>query len=332
MDGNKIDIRLATNGDISGVISLWKNYSEWGEITETQYRNWFINQPYGKAIIIVALDESGEIIGMIVFNPVKIKAGNTIVDAVKVAAPVVKPIGGRLSLFSLDHLVIKIFDFGMTYVKQNGFIVAYATPAKAWHTVIKFISRHIWKDYYNYVFGCFFLDWNIISPERYTKEWDDCTAKIVTHFDHAFDILWNIGAETLPVKCGIVKDSKWLAWKIGGHMVIGFYRNSMEDKLIGYMAFNQKTGLVVDSFAGNVFDMGLILFHGLHFIRNYFIQHNLMPLSGFFLINNLIYRSILAPDTKQLSKYDFAFTCYILDESLPKESFQPSNWFIMPND
>jgi hypothetical protein len=49
-----VSYRPYVERDISQILNLWSNCSDFGTLTENNFRNWFLQTPFEKAEVIVA--------------------------------------------------------------------------------------------------------------------------------------------------------------------------------------------------------------------------------------------------------------------------------------
>src|SRR5438309_1754146 len=110
---NKLTYREYEEKDLEAVLELWEHYSGWGAITREQFERWHFKTPYGSCLIVVAVNQEGEIMGQIVFSPSVIVINGKEVKAYRGSAPILDTECRRLSINRADHPAFGMIKFGM---------------------------------------------------------------------------------------------------------------------------------------------------------------------------------------------------------------------------
>jgi hypothetical protein len=330
MTTTKLTYRLYDSKDMEGVLHLWEQYSGWGAITHQEFEDWYLNTPYGSCIVVIATDETDNVVGQLVFTPSHVHLDSIEVKALRAGAPILHESlkNGRITHY--DHPVFAMFRKGMEVAKQQGFSLIYLFPALGWTTVLKLFPKYGLPDVEVASYGCFKISLED-SSTFYTKQDESYVELLENKFNHEYDHLWKEAALQFPINCGVVRNSKWLNWKLSGHRVF-VIKDKRSKQLKGYVAIRKDSGLIVDALAGTKVDLKNILVTLVHAIHH--LNPNRLPVKWTNL--NGMYTPLfqsLFPDTEIDSvNYTFAFGCYPLAEGVSQIQIEPSNWYMMPND
>lgn len=314
--------------DLPAVLSLWEKFSGWGAITEKQFYEWYINTPFGQCIIIVATDETDEVFGQLAFVPTRVCLHGKELKALRLSAPILRSDIRQPDLRSLDHPAMMMVRKGIELSQEMGYHILYCLPAHGWVGLMKLLPQFGMHDIQIASYNC-----GAISLKDETI-WNKCADNnffitLTDNFNESYDKLWEDAANTLPVTCGIIRNSLRLQWKISQHLVIEV---RTDDRLLGYAAYKKKEGLLVDIFARTTGDIENVLLASIKAMH--YKNENRLPVSFEEI------KCMLSPQAKVFLKeinyqpvnFQFAFACYPLQNSIDKNSIHPENWYIMPDD
>ncbi len=99
----KLTYRLYKEADKQAIMQLWEEESGWGAITEQQFDDWFLNTPYGKCLIVVAVNDENKVVGQVINSPSRIIINGREIKSLKVAAPVMHSDFRGMPLSNFDH-------------------------------------------------------------------------------------------------------------------------------------------------------------------------------------------------------------------------------------
>jgi hypothetical protein len=327
LETSQLTYRLYEEKDLPGIISIWEKESGWGGITEQQFYDWYINTPYGRCIIIVATDSSNEIVGQTVFTPTRIYLDQKELKAFRISAPILNAQIRKVSLKQYDHPAFGMMRYGTKVAIESGFSIGYVLPAVGWISLLKLLPS-FGLPYKLVPYECFGVSLTDISTYVNPGNGIDISVSIIKKFTPEYDSLWNDAVTTLPVECGIVRKSKWLQYKLGGHIVFEVRKSN---QLFGYVAV-KNSGLLVDIFAKSIADIRICLnavLRSIHHSNPEKIQTEWKDLKGMFTPTAKLF---LSEVKYEMINFQFAFGYCPLDERISPDNLDPKRWFIMPDD
>ena len=320
---DNLTFRLFQPDDLPGILRLWEEDSGWGGISAKQFDDWYIKTPYGKCLIVVAVNQANKIVGQNIFTPSRIYVGGEEKKALRLSAPIlIKKFRARIS--NPAHPVVGMFKCGVEAAVEQGFSVIYSFPQTAWLPVIKHIFPQIGIDMQKVAAGqieCFAVSLNSFSSGESESE-----TSVINFFNDEYDLLWQSAAKNFPLNVAIVRNADWLNWKFGGHLVLEVRRRK---KLIGYAAIKKETGLVEDALAATPDDLEIVI---KEVVRTLSADGDLLPNRELKLKKMSATASIIEKLGFQKIDYKFGFWCFSPDDSISADKLQISRWFMMPGD
>lgn len=314
--------------DLEGILRLWEESSGWGGITEEQFRQWYLNTPYGPCLVVVATDESDKVVGQLVFTPSRLHINNREIKALRAAAPILDKNQHYGKLTHRDHPFYALFGKGVEMARQQGYRAIYLFPAVGWTTVLKLFPKYGLPEMPPSSYPCFAV--SLRDASTYSARESDVSVKLLqTGFTPEYDQLWREATSQFPIACGVVRNARWLNWKLGTHTVFEV-RHKNTEKLSGYVAIKKDSGLIVDMLAKTEEDLLTNLervVQAIHHLNPERISLALTELKGMY--SPLVQR--LLPDAGTLP-FTFVFGCCSLHSTIGDEQIQPANWYMMPND
>jgi len=313
--------------DKEEILRLWQEESGWGAITHEQFERWFINTPFGKCIIIVAVDTNDGVAGQIIFSPTKMIVNGEEIKSLRASAPIIRSVYREENLRSFDHPAFALIKKGIEIALEEGYQLVYSFPSYGWLGLLRMFPR-VMPNYCGLTsYDCFAI--SLEEPQTFIESQKDYRVSISATFTQEYDYLWLEAIQQMPVKCGIARAPKLLKYLLGGHLVLET-RSSITNLLVGYMAVNKKTGLIIDVFARSIADLEQVLrcsVNALHLQNDKKIPVSFTQLKG-------MLTPTLKPVTDTLGysrdSYRFAFTTYLLDPAIPAENIKESQWYMTP--
>jgi hypothetical protein len=321
----KITYRLYEEKDIPAIIKLWEQESGWGSITTEQFNKWFVNTPYGKAVIVVAENSEAEVIGQIVMSPSRMIVDGREIKSLRGAAPIVSKEmrGGNIKDF--DHPVATMFRKGFEMAFAAGYQYFYSFPAYGWLGLLRLIPRMMPNPSDTASFDCFSVS---LSENQVSVEKDDLLKVVLqTKITDEYDNLWNEAVEQMPIHCSIVRKASWLQWVIGGMYVLEV-RNVLDDKLVGYAAIKKESGLVVDVFARTGSDLAKVYQQCVYALHQDNSQRLVLPFNAIKGMITPLNEPILNRIGYTKDDFRFAFGSYLLDKTIDFEKVKAANWYM----
>src|SRR5918998_5346703 len=86
----QLTYRLFQDADLPGLLQLWQEETHWGSLTPEVWRQWFVDTPYGASRIAIAVDESGDIVGQMIFSPSHVSVDGSEVHALRLSSPILR--------------------------------------------------------------------------------------------------------------------------------------------------------------------------------------------------------------------------------------------------
>jgi hypothetical protein len=311
------------------VLELWEKYSGWGPITEEQFTNWYLETPYGQCTIIVAVDDEDVVVGQIVFIPSCIYLNGDSVKSLRASAPILSDKVRNLNIKDYHHPVYVMLRQGMQHAKLIGYDIVYMFPSKGWTSVLKTFPKYGLPEPQIVFYDC--INISLQDPKTFIEESRPLTIQIADKFTQEYDELWEKSKKALPISCGVIRDEAWIRWKLTKHLVLEA-RDIFSNELKGFLAFNKKTGLVIDMLCVSnevMQDIFLSVIKKIHYQNEQKIDVSFTSIN---VMATPILTAILKGISWQMKNFTFAFACYSLGKEIEQKLIEPSNWYMMPND
>lgn len=313
--------------DKEGILRLWAEESGWGGLTVQQFNDWFIHTPYGKCIIIVAVDDENKIMGQIIYSPSRMLVDGVEIKTLRGSAPILDSLFRQSSLRSLDHPVFALIKTGFQIAREAGYQYVYSFPSYGWLGLLQLFPGFLPNPCETASYDCFALSLEeapfFMAPE------DDYKVNLAVGLTEEYDQLWREAAQQMPVACGIVRKAQWLNWAIGGHLKLEI-RTSAENKLVGYMAIKKETGLITDVLARNKRNLEIVFQCAVNALHRQNPENIPVPFTKLKGMLTPLTQSVVESMGYTNDNYRFAFGGYLLDASIPFDKIQASQWYMMP--
>lgn len=322
---SQLKYRLFREGDEEGILRLWEKESGWGAITMQQFKEWFLETPYGECLLVVATDNNDEVKTQIVFAPSKIVVNNQIIKSLRAAAPIVDSSLRQTNLRSPNHPIYNLIKVGFEIAESKGYQSVYSFPAYGWMPFMEFISRELGYKHDIKSYECFDVS---LLVENATTPDEDYHVSTINQFSPEHEQLWNEAVEKMPVSCAIARELPVLN-RLCGPAIKFETRHAADNRLIGFLSV-KKDGLMYDIVARNLADLKIVFEQTIANLQNLEASKNMLPggqLKGMItketenLLENISY-------TK--NSYHFAFGCWLLDKNIDFESLKTSRWYMTP--
>lgn len=322
-----ITYRLYTEEDREAILQLWQDESGWGAITVSQFDSWFLNTPYGKCLIVVAVSENEKIVGQIIYSPSRMIVAGKEIKTLRGSAPILSSNFRQGNIRSTDHPAFAMIRAGFQIAYEAGFQYVYTFPAFGWLALLRLFPTLLPNPSETVSFDCFAI--SLDTPQTFKWLENTYTVKVGESFTAEYDVLWNEAVLHMPVKCGIIRNAAWLNWSSGDHLKLEL-RTAHNNKLIGYMTVKKESGLITDVLATSIGDVERVFNYvvsALHYQNDKRIPVDFTQLKGMLttlttpVVENIGY-------TKD--NYRFAFGGYLLDTTIPFEKLQADQWYMTP--
>ena len=326
---NSLTYRLFQSNDVPGLLRLWEQHSGWGAITEEQWREWFLDTPNGSCLVVVALDDEGEVAGQEVFTPTNIEVSGQQLRALRVSAPILRQNLRRPSIRQHDHPIVQMLLTGTEAARVSGFDVIYGMPEHAWLPVFRWMTRVGLPDFAEAEYGCMILnlDEQTLSRLDQIANKHDLKPEPASIIGDEYEQLWLKAKQAFPVQCGVIRDPSWVRFRNGGRFTIEV-RHTVTNELVGYVAFKKQNQLLADILAREPKDLLPVLATA--------VSHLPTLAKGANVTVRAMATPLLLPVLDNLgfetADYQFAFVCNSLNESVAKHTVAPELWYLTPGD
>lgn len=322
--------RLFQEADLEGVLALWRDYSGWGEITEIQFRNWYLNTPHGACLVAVMEEENGQILGQMVMIPAQAIYQGKSLKVLRAVAPILHSAARSLRLTDRDHPALRLYHCLMLEAKKLGYTFAYTFPAYGWQALMKVFPKHGLPAWHISEFDCFSIDLEQ-SPDQLQEVASQISVQKVNSIQADYDQLWQKALSQMPFQYSICRNKNWLQWRQGGHLVLEMRQKNDLD-LMGYLVVDQRTHLLIDALAPGPDALKLVLQAGIWALHAQ--NGERIPFEGKGL--KVMYTDFMAKalEGMTLQKVDFIFTfgCNPFQDWLDPGNMDTRDWYLMPND
>lgn len=305
--------RLVEERDIPALLRLWEE-AGWGTLSEDVWRRWFVETPYGRCVVAVAVDGAGEAVAQEIFTPSLVSVDGREVRALRPSAPIVGKAVRGIPLRDRRHPVFTLYHLALEAASAQGFGVIYSLPDYGWLRLFRMVPG-----FADATYPCVAVpvdaggreDAFVGRPPEFTSEYDD---------------LWLSAKETFPIRCGVVRRHEWVRFRNGGRIAVEV-RDASDGSLAGYASVKKQTGLLADVLARSPGELPDVLKATLRWLAR-----NGGGLTQLKVMQTPALAPALAGLPGQPVDYRFAFTCRTLDGTLPAEDIAPERWHAMPGD
>lgn len=315
---------------LDGVLQLWERYSGWGAITKQDFEKWYLNTPYGPCIVVLAIDEAEQVVGQLVLIPSRVYVQGREVKALRASSPVIAEHIRQTNLRSGDHPFIGMTRYAIQLAQPEEYGLVYFFPAHGWSALLRLFPQFNLPLVSLTSYECFSI--SLEDDANYNVLSNLLTVNVVDKkFGEEYNQLWEEAVIQMPISCGIVRKSKWLTWKLGGHLVLEVREKSSKE-LKGYVAIKRESGLIVDMLARTKEDLLQVMeavVASVHCSNPHKLELKCKEIQSMY---TPLLQFVLQKMRLEKRNYIFAFGCFTFDSSIQQVSIQPDNWFMMPND
>ena len=221
-----------------GVISLWKENTEWGEITEEQLKGW-LNAPYSQALLLVIVDNNDKVLGQCIVSPTVFNTPRGDVKAARISAPIVSNDLRGSNLLDPDHPINKLFRFAFEQSIKHNIDLVYMYPFASWVRVLQ-IAHHYGFPHFSIrkfkLYKTSVLE-NDIDTSFKVKQ---CRTVTDEH-----EKIWK-KYQDKNKEFAIDRSKNWLEYKGGDFLKFEIFE---KEELIGFVIYDQRKNLIYDLIA-----------------------------------------------------------------------------------
>lgn len=304
--------KVAERKHHSGILSLWKNHSEWGEVSAAQLESW-LDAPYENVIVLVALNEE-EVLGQCFVTPARMNTNKGEVKCARVSAPIVHSELRGGNLLDPNHSINRMFGFAFQEAVKQRIELIYLYPLSSWVRVLK-ISANYGLPHFSIRKFSFYQ-----AQIDNLKEATNYSSKLVNAFNATHQEIWN--AFQLEEPCYALKRTEgWLKYKAGDFLKIQVNDGSNP---VGLVVYNQKANLVYDAFAKTEGILPKVLKSALNYI---FELGQIKEPYVKFLGTESLLKSFTDFNCNKI-EFDHVFAVASLSERFGFEDLDESKWFL----
>jgi hypothetical protein len=310
----ELTYRLYEQPDIPGILKLWDESTEWGALTAEKWRQWYIDTPYGECMISIAVDKENEVRGQGVSTPTLLWFHGQELKAQKNSAPVLHK---AIRAISANHPVVGMYNTLKTAAVSNGYSLTYALPNSALGPFLRRILPSFKLQRLECV-GVPLSNWT-------DSKANGITVQRVPGFGSEYQDLWLESTAQFPIGIAVVRSPSWLRYRYGGKLALE--ARQADGALLGYAVFEESTGLLLDCLARSPEDLHTLLQLCLGWLAQQ--RPDLREVKA-------MRTPFLAPFLDALGfaarDYEFLLGYEVLNPNLPPNSFDLSQWHLMPGD
>lgn len=326
----RITYRLFQDGDLAELMRLWAEETDWGSITAEEWSAWFRYSPFGESIIMVAIDQSGVVVGqiMVVLHDVVIDGKR--IRAARLIAPILRSDHRMSSMLTLKHPIVEMTKSLVEVAASEGIELIFAIPEYNWFKWFRFMGRFGLPAFPTAEFAHY-----RISVEEARASLSErplrTAASSADTFGNDFMTLWNEARQELPLSCCTVRTPAWLDF-MSERLRILAVRDKQTGSLVGYSSLHLTKCTLMDILARSREDFTEVLGATLFWLIN---EYEATPESGLNHLN-VLDTPLLHPALDDLrfsrEKDKYAFAYKSLNSAIPDEAIAPGRWFLALGD
>ena len=324
----QLTYRQYQDADIPALLRLWEEETSWGSLTAPQWRDKYIDRPDGPAVIVVAVDERGDVAGQGVCAPARVGLGDREVRAARLSALILRKELRRalLSLNPLNHPVAMLYRYAVDVLRERGEGMIYSVPDPRWMRLLR-----IFPALHSGTFPLYSLALPLAAPVPLDHGY---TVGPLQAWDQRVDRLWEVASRGYG--CMVARDSRVLRWKVGNgdFDVLGVERDG---QLVGLAASRRQGGpqwLTCDLLAVDTGDALRATLAGVANLAHSkaLVAHPEHPIHKVAVLATPAMEPVVRALGFARDSYDFPLMVHILDSAIPKDAVAPARWYISAND
>jgi hypothetical protein len=337
----ELTYRLADDKDLPAVMRLWQRETDWGTLTPELWRHWAIETPYGRSLVVVAVDDHGEIAAQVILVPSRLVVDEREVAVLRLYAATLRKDLRGMPLQSATHPVGRLYLAAAEAAVAAGYSLVYILPGSS---LYPFLQRAgVAEGLMTAEYGCVAIS----IPSTASNEAGHLTARPVADFGPEYAELWRAAKRSFPIVCGIVRSPDWLRYTRtreqaraaianARHLALEVY-DAQDGLLVGYTAITTAasdpgSALLLDVLARQPAQLTPVLAASIDWLA---------AEPGVQATDRI--ERLTAMETPELQTplrvlgfapvdYTFGFICRTLDPSLPAQAVAPARWYVVPGD
>ncbi|MDQ3242978.1 MAG: hypothetical protein M3Q09_04570 [Gemmatimonadota bacterium] len=324
-----VKYRLFRQADLAGVLRLWETAPGWGAITADKWKRWYVDVPYGPGLVALAVTETEEVVGQMVFSRTMVRVGDREVRALRISAPILDPRIRHQSVRDPSYPVIQLYEVVARAARDEGVSLIYSLPEHSWLPLFRWgrrVGGPLW-DFADTEYGC--VELPLARWRSQALRVIEVEAARVHEPAAGFDELWRDGSKCLAQLCSVTRPPEWVAFKNRGHDWLEI-RDRRSGSLVGYSAVKRQSGLLADIFARTPSQTADVLQGTLRWFADRELSGG--TVKALKAMETPVLRDALRDVGFEPVDFMFAFVCCSLDAELPRESIAPDRWYLTAGD
>jgi hypothetical protein len=322
-----VKYRLSNENDIPSLIRLWEQ-ADWGTFTLDQWRERFIDTPFGPALVPVAEDQASDLVGQAVFTPLRLCVGGRTVRALRLSAPIIQRNVKLTASPEAIHPVMDLCSAGFAAALEQGYEVIFAYTQPRWLSMLRSGTRFGPRKWIVREYPC--LAWPLEQvPAGPRGPGADLVVDRVVEFRAEHAALWDTLAGSLSPSCSVMRTLDWLRFKSAGRLCLEVRERSGGD-LVGFAAFKTYDGLLLELVARRPSELETVIAA----TRDWLAAHPAER--GRIRVVKAMDHPCLDGALHRLGfeahNYRFSFICLSISSSVSPEEIDPDRWYLTPGD
>lgn len=328
----RLTYRLFQDADLPSLLRLWNENTDWGALSPELWRQRYLDAPYGPSLVIVAIDESGDAAGQLIFTPSRVTVDDREVRALALSASLLRKDFNRVSLRRLEHPFYNLYKKGEEVAIADGYRLWYALPRYGWVPIlVRWLSRITRREIAAAKYPCVGFPLLPTAQTATDKQAGFFSARPATDFGTQYEALWRSAKDSFPIACGVVRSAEWLRYYSSRYLILEVC-DTRDGTLVGYTVVNKKPPLLGDILAHRPASLTPVLAATLNWLA---ANKGDAAVDGMDHLNAME-TPTLRPALRTLGfapiDFKFALICMALDSSLSPETIAPERWYVSPGD
>jgi hypothetical protein len=336
----QLTYRLAEDKDLTAVLRLWERETTWGTLTPELWRRWYGETPFGRSLVVIAVDEHGEIAGQVIMTPTRVVVDEREFSAMRLSALALRNDVRGLPRDNATHPFIRLYCAAIDTAMAAGYSLVYGLPAPG---VFPFFRRAgVAEGIMSTEYGCAAV--SIPTPTALGVA-GHFTARPVCEIGSVHDALWRDAHGSFPIVCGVVRSADWIRHlhaselaraEVGDarYLTLDVY-DARDGSCVGYTAITtaaskKGSALLVDILARHLSQLAPVLAASLGWLATEPGMHAMGGIDRLTVMETPALQLALRALGFEPVDYTFAFFCKTLDPSLPAQVVVPERWYVMP--
>jgi hypothetical protein len=311
--GQQLTYRLHSEEDIPGLLRLWEENTGWGAMAPEQWRQWYVDTPYGPCLIPVAVDGTGAVRGQIVLTPARLAVADREVKALRLSAPILQK---ELRGLKREHPALSLYERALEAARGQQYEFIYAYPDQL---VAPFFRRYTTAGLIDS--NCLVMQ---VEPGQTNLDAGICVSP-ESGFGDEYERLWEESRCLWPISVGIVRSREWLKFRNGGRLTLGV--RSTAGDLMGYSALDRRNGLLADCLARRPEDLARVVSATIQWLGSQADTPTRIKAMASPRMTTALVNAGFTPES-----YKFLFAYCTLGPDLRIDPSDMSNWHLMPGD